>query len=187
MHDVASLTGQPRKLTVAGRDYLLHPLTIADFGELQAWVDAQFPDPFEVVQAAIAKGAFNYVQQQFLLEKALAASTQGKRLIGTPEADRLLLSMEGVKRILVISIRKGDPGFTEEAARDLYLHMGIADLAAMQQITTVAMVASDPKGGSGSEPTSGISTSRPTPDPASTGGSSSTTRPRSSSGRRKRS
>ena len=187
MRDIASLTGQAARITVAGRDYELYPLTLADFGELQTWVDQQFPDPFEVVNAAIEKGSYTMAQQQYLLDRAIVQATSGKRLIGTPEADRLLLTMEGMKRIIFASIRKGDPSFTEDDARELYLVMGIAHLAAVQQITTVSMVVGDPKSPSGSEPTNGASTSRATRSPASTGGSSSTTPRSTSSGRRKRS
>ena len=187
MDNLTDLTARPRPLTVRGRTYWIHPFTIDDFSQLQGWVDQQFPDPFEVVRAELDRRQYNVPQQQFLLERALERATRGRRLVGSPEADAVVNSLPGMQQVLCIAIRKGDPTFTETDAKELYLSLSLADLAAVYQATTLDMVISDPKGSSGTGPQNGNGTSHRTPAQASTGGGSSTTAPSSSSGRRKRS
>lgn len=145
MNDIATLTAQPQILRVDGKEYKVHPLTFADLGELQAWVDSQFPDPFEVVSKAMNSGKFNYAQQQFMMQQAMEKATRPRHLLGTMEADELLLSVEGTKKILVVSIRKGDPSFTEKDADELFEKLTQADIAKLESATNLDMVVQDPK------------------------------------------
>ena len=145
MNNLSVLTAQPQKFVVDGKEYWLHPFDFNDWGRLQSWVDEQFPDPFDVVNKAIAKNSYTVAQQQFMIRAAIDKATQNRRLIGTPEADELLMSIAGIKQILLISIQKGDPSFTMEDAEKLYLAMSRADLAKMQEATTMNMVITDPK------------------------------------------
>jgi hypothetical protein len=160
MSSAATLTAQPRPLTVNGQVYDLHPLTIDDIGKLQSWVDRQFPDPFEVVNAAIAKGNYTIPQQQYLLSQAIDRATRPAHPIGTAEADQLLQTLEGIKQLLILSIRKGRPEFTDAEAKELYMHLGLGDLQAVFTATGVATVMSDPKGESETSSANGSSTSR---------------------------
>lgn|SRR5574343_18998 len=145
MNDLASLTAQPMPLRVGGKEYKVYPLTFSDLGALQAWVDAQFPSPFELANKAIAAGNYNVEQQKFLLKSALELAAKSRRLIGTPEADELLMSSEGYKQVLVLAIRKGDPGFSDKDAEELFRQMNPMDLASMQAATSLDMVLTDPK------------------------------------------
>jgi hypothetical protein len=163
MSSVAALTAQPRPFTVNGQEYFFHPLTIADLGQLQTWIDRQFPDPFEVVTKAIARGNFTVPQQQYLLAQAVDRAVRPGRQIGTPEADQLLQSLEGVKQLLLLSIRKGRPDFTEEQARELYMHMSLGHLEALFSVTGVSAVMHDPKDGPKTSTGNGSSTSRRRP------------------------
>jgi hypothetical protein len=147
MDNLASLTAQPRIITIDGRDYAIHPLTLDDFGKLQGWIDRQFPDPLEVADAAIKKGLYNVTQQQHLMKLAMEQALKPKHLIGSdPEADRLLLSSEGVKQQLVLSISKGDPGFTEADADALFAKLSPFDLIRVFSATGADLVIDDPKG-----------------------------------------
>lgn len=145
MNDITTLTAQPQILKVDGKEYKVYPLTLADLGELQTWVDSQFPDPFEVASKAMKSGNFNVAQQQYLMNQAMEKATRPKRLLGTMEADELLLSAEGYKQVLIISIRKGDPSFTESDAEALFKNMTQADVARFEHVTNLDMVATDPK------------------------------------------
>jgi hypothetical protein len=145
MNDLTTLTARPRPMVVGGVTYMIHPLTLSDYGDLQAWVDRQYPDPLEIVSRAIEKGSYNITQQQFMIRTAIEQATRARNLIGTPEVDELLLSMEGYKAILVLSIKKGDPNFTEADAEKLFKSMTSADVAGMLAATTLDMVISDPK------------------------------------------
>lgn len=145
MDDLATLTMQPRTLTVNGRDYKIHPLDLGDFGKLQEWIDTQFPSPFIAVKEAFAMGGFTFAQQQFMLEKAIEKAARPRHLIGTPEADELLTSVEGYKQVLFLSIRKGDPSFSEADAEKLFADMTFVDIAQLGQASNLDMVATDPK------------------------------------------
>jgi hypothetical protein len=164
MNDVATLTAQPRALTVDGETYLVHPLTIEEFGQLQGWVDAQFPDPMELAQRAIEGGNYTVAQQQYLMKVAMEMAAKGKRLLGTPDADEKVYSIDGTKEILYFSIRKGRPEFTRADAAALYAKLRVADIERVYSHTNVDMVAADPKAGPGN------GTPTPSPEKASTGG-----------------
>lgn len=145
MNNIAILTAQPQILRVDGVEYKVHPLTFEDLGKLQVWIDSQFPNPLDVASQAIKSGNFNFAQQQFIIEKALHAATRPKNLIGSIEADELLMSVEGYKQVLLLSIRKGDPSFDDAAAKNLFSKMTQADIARLEAITNLDMVATDPK------------------------------------------
>lgn len=145
MNDLKTLTAQPSPMTVDGETYLTHPLTIEDWGALQAWLDRQHPNPLELVKETIAKGGFNRAQEQYLLEKALEKASKPRTQLGSPEADQLLMSVPGWTQVLYLSIKKGRPGFTEQDAALLAAKLSFVDVAQMARNTTLDMVASDPK------------------------------------------
>jgi hypothetical protein len=171
---LSNLHGEPWRLKVPslGREYLLHPLTIEDLSALEVWVNEQFPDPFAVVTAAIERGNYTMPQQQYLLKEAIQAATRPAHPLASPEAQQVLLSMAGIKRFFMLSIRKGDPTFSDEDAKELWLHIRDADLQAAFATTGLASVLADPKAGSGMSSENGTSTSRRTRGKASTGGTS---------------
>lgn len=179
MNDLKTLTAQPQPLTVDGETYMVHPFTVDDWGALQAWVDRQHPDPFDVVRDAINKGGFSQAIQKQMIKDALDKATGPKNLIGSVEADTLLMSMEGYTQVLFLSIRKGRPGFTEKDAGELAVKLTTTDMTKLGHLSTMDMLVSDPK----SEPlnvvppskTSGSAASRRRPKPQRpTGGNSST-------------
>lgn len=143
--DLGTMTAAARPLVVDGRTYMLHPLTLSDFGQLQVWVDSQFPDPIALVNEAIRAGEFNAVQQQFLYKTALEIAARGHRPIGTPEADAMIRSVHGTKRILLMSISKGDPAFSAADVEALYAKLTIGDLARVYSATEAERVLADPK------------------------------------------
>lgn len=154
MDDIATLTAQPKTIAVDGKDYAVHPLTLGDFGALQAWVDRQFPDPIQAARRAIGAGGLNMAQQQCFIKESLLLASRPRHLLGTPVADELIRSVEGMKYTLYLSIRKGDPSFTEEDAEALFAKMDFLDLAGFGQSSNLDMVVGDPKDGetSGSTP-----------------------------------
>jgi hypothetical protein len=159
-NDIAALTGQPRQITVAGTSYDVHPLDLDDVGKLQSWVDRQFPDALDVAGRAIDRGRlvvgddlverrepYSMAQQQYLLKVAMDSATQGRRLIGTPEADALVQSAAGIMEFLFLSIAKGRPGFTRAEASGLFRQLNVAQTAGVFDATGVSLVVSDPKAG----------------------------------------
>jgi len=216
MNDIASLTGQPTVLRLGDAEYSVYPLTVADFGKLQAWVDRQFPDPFDVIDRRISLGKlvvnadgaearvpYAMGEKQHLYKLANDQAVAGRRLIGTPEADELLRSVPGLVEQLYLSISKGDPSVTRETCQEIVDNITAVQARRVETATTADMVMSGeaPKGGPGT-PTGGTTPTPTTPgspttlssvsaglapSPRSTGGGSST-RPRTpTSGPRSRS
>jgi hypothetical protein len=140
---LAALTAQPKPLTIKGRTYNLYPFTLKDLGALEAWAQAQFPDPFVVAQRAMDN--FNVAQQKLLLATALELASKMKPKLGTPEVDGLIQSIDGIKHVLYLSISKGDPNFTTEDAEAIFDDLGVAEIAKVFAATDVAKVVGSPK------------------------------------------
>jgi hypothetical protein len=164
MNTLTDLAGQPRPLKVRVKDevreYQVYPLTVEELASLQGWVDAQFPDPFATVSEAIKKHDFPVSQQEYLLDRAVAASVLHRHPIGTPEADRMLFSFEGTLQLIWLAIRKGKPDLTDAEVKELRLWMSLADLIALKTHTGIGAILSDPKAPSESAAANGSSTSR---------------------------
>lgn len=152
--NLAALTAQPVPLTVRGRTYHVHPLTLNDLGQLQAWIDAQHPDPLAVAQANLSR--FNVAQQKHLLAIALELAAKPKPRLGTPEADAFLLSIDGIREVLFLTIAKGDPKFTRDEAAVLLQDITEQELQRALEASGAVGVVGDPKA------------STPTPDGAGT-------------------
>jgi hypothetical protein len=157
---------------VGGKEYRLYPFTLDDLGELQAWVNSVTPDPFALAQEQIASGRFTVEQGKYLLRVAMEMASKGAPKIGTDEADYLIQSTDGIKEVLYLTIRKGDPKFTREAADGLFRQVSQSDVASvfrasgLEEAGIVGAV-DDPKAGGSPTPTAGES--------PSTGGPSTTT------------
>jgi len=163
MNNLPDLSGKPRPLTVRvngeARVYDVHPLTVDDIASLQGWVDAQHPDPYAAASAAMAKFDFTVEQQKYILSTAMQAAVR-RNPIGTPEADRVLFSFEGSLQLMKLSIRKGNPGFTDEEAAEIRHWMTLADLQALEHYTGAEMLRHDEKKAPTASAASGSSTSR---------------------------
>jgi len=145
MNDLSTLTAQPRPMTVDGETYMVYPLDMDGWGAIQAWLDAQRPDPFDVVKKAIEKGGFTLQQQQYMISQALDKAMETKPLLGSVEADALLMSIPGYTQVLYQSIRKGRPDFTEADASELASKLTATDFANVNMSTNLDLMASDPK------------------------------------------
>jgi len=161
MNDLAFLNNKPTTLRVEVKDdhgeptgeileYKVHPLGYDDYGDLQAWINAQFPDPFDSARDAIQKAVkvgkpYNVEQEKFLLKNAAELALRPRHLVGTEEVDALMQSKEGQKIILLTAIRKGDPTFDEEKAERLCKHMTHFDVAKAWLATQYDLMRNDPK------------------------------------------
>jgi hypothetical protein len=147
---LASLTAQPKPLVVGDKTYQMHPLTIDDFGKLQAWCDSQYKDPMDVVATKLGTGQFTKRQEEYLMRVAVETARKPKPKLGEPEVDALLNSLEGFQQIAYLSIRKGLPDFTLADAKAMIDQMGNEKLSTMMLATNADMILSgedpdDPK------------------------------------------
>ncbi len=180
MNDLASLTNQTTTIRIAVTDddgnptgeileYKVHPLTYNDWGKIQAWVNDQFPNPFDTARDAITKAAkdgrpYNIEQEKFLLKNAAELALKPRNLIGTPETTSLLFTIEGSKHLLLNAIH--DPDFTPEKAERLLKYMTPMDIVKIELATQLNMVIDNPKAeplnGNSTKSTDGSSASRRT-------------------------
>jgi hypothetical protein len=137
---------------IDGRQYLLFPLTLGDFGQLQAWCDARQPSPYASVSRQLGNGLFNRAQEQELLKSAIKLDTAPKPQLGSAECDELVCSLQGMAKLIQISIAKGDPRFTEEEALEVLKRMNPADVLLMKSILDVDFIVGGEKKGEDTDP-----------------------------------
>ena len=126
MSGIATLTAQPKTLTVAGVERRFHPLTFADIGELQSWMDRRAADPLDAIRGRL-DGLPEAIQRD-LAREALRESCRPRPLFGTPEAGTLLGTVAGSVEVLHLMLRPGDPGSTREDAYAALKFLSDADL-----------------------------------------------------------
>jgi hypothetical protein len=116
-----TLTAAPLTIELGGRPLRIAPLTIADLGELQAWINAQLianaPDPIAIARR-LAEGFPPEVQSELLREAYRdardAREARPTAPIGTSEAFAVTGTAAGVKEILALALRKHQPDLTAE-------------------------------------------------------------------------
>ncbi|GAC1307089.1 MAG: hypothetical protein NVSMB14_12780 [Isosphaeraceae bacterium] len=146
MNDLASLNAKTFGTVEAnGRTYTVHPLTLADLGELQAGVDSQAPDPFDAVSEQLGTGRFTPAQERHLLDGAIKAATARKPRIGEEEADERLRTFEGLKQIVYLGIKRGDHSITLAEVSKIVEELDPAQLAKVLNATEADKAIGDPK------------------------------------------
>jgi hypothetical protein len=147
MHnDLATLTAAARPVPIGGKVYLVRPLTIDDYGALQAWLDAQWPDPFDVVNDQVSRREYSPAQQRHMLSAALELATRPRPKLGSDDAEPLVSSPAGVAQVLYLTIRRDDPTFTLAAATALLKLMTPADFARIFKVSEADRVLPQPQG-----------------------------------------
>jgi hypothetical protein len=116
------------------------PLTLADLGELQAWLDTQLPDPLAVVKRHIDSGGVPMEQAKFLYAEALKEASKTRIHLSSPDALVYLNGANGVIEMLYLSIRKGRPDWTRDQARKVFEALTPADIQRIQNITELDQV-----------------------------------------------
>jgi hypothetical protein len=161
MNDAATLSSQPVLIEVKERGendqltgevlkHWIHPLSFEDIGKLQEWLDRQFPDPIQQAQESIERAVergkpFTVAQEQFLYKSAQELAAKAKVKVGMLEATQLLLSAEGSIQIILLSIKKGDPNFTDDDAKKLFRSLDPATLIRVQRASQANLIVDDPK------------------------------------------
>lgn len=125
--DLLALSGAPRTIRAGSRTFDLHPLRLVEIGRLQAWLDDQAPDPRAVVRSSPALAALGRGARRFALRWADEHQARLRPLFGSPMADVLTFSVDGVTEILRLSVGRGRPPgrrFGIRAASRLYWSLG---------------------------------------------------------------
>lgn len=133
--DFARSTASPRTITLAGREYLVGKFSPRDIGDLQAWLKEQIPDPrrearefMEGLPDAVAIEVWKDAVERSKEWPPTIQSTIGFGLLTT--------SHEGNARMIWVTLRRHNPGFTLDRARE------IADLVGLDDINRLVSYAS---------------------------------------------
>jgi hypothetical protein len=170
VNDAATVMNSPKTIRVGNREYRLHPLDFDDHGEIQRFLNEQVRNPLEIVRKEIERGGFPLEIQKYMVKAAIEVAARTRILIGTPEADEIMDSIEGRAKLLQLSIRKGDPSFTYDKAMALIREMNNEARAQAVAAADMLRADEDPKSSAGAG-----STSRDTGTPSpSTGGAGNT-------------
>jgi hypothetical protein len=121
---VDQLTAQPRTIELGGRTLKISPLTIDDFGALQAWIYSQLPDPITSARR-MAEGLPPTALGELFREAAREerASRLAHR-IGTAGAGEMLQGLLGVVELLYLTARRHHPDLTRDELPALILSAG---------------------------------------------------------------
>lgn len=122
----------PRTLTLAGQDYTVSGLTQAEWGPVQAWIEANVTSPAKALDAFNLDALSPYAARMFA-DVALKAQQAWPPRVGSPA---WYDAMSGVGKngqngnavFLLAVIGKHRPGFTYAEAEALYEALGPVDV-----------------------------------------------------------
>jgi len=116
MGKLADAAKSPLTVRIDGRDYILSPLELADFGELERWLETL---PYERARRKIT--ALGEVMTPELRDAILKEADDASKRSGFGHSDntKFLSTIEGMGFLLWLSLRKRQPEITREDALHL--------------------------------------------------------------------
>lgn len=171
-NDLPTMNSQPKLVSCNGKTYKVYPLTFEDMGNVQLWIDEQQEKrTMGAMERAIARGTLPVEIQKFMARSSMDLLARNRILLGTPEAETFMQSLEGMVYLTWYSIQKGDKAFTiEEAEQIVKSEMG----ALFQEQVKVAADIVGPDDPKSTAPGNGSQTPGAEPKLDTTGGASTT-------------
>jgi hypothetical protein len=124
--DLATLTAQDyAEVEIAGLPYRVGPLTLEDFGAVQAWIKAHVPNPVtaalqQLAEAEAAGVDISPENRRYLLDAARAEARSWPPAVLSPEWIAALDDAEGGEAVWLWTVlRKHQPSLTAEQAAAL--------------------------------------------------------------------
>jgi hypothetical protein len=106
------MTAAPGQFRIGDATYRIAPLSFAALGELELWVNKQFPDPKQVAKEMIEAGLPESIAEKVAME-AFRVARQGGVRVNSPEAAQVLASPAGAVQVLWLALRKHHPDLKE--------------------------------------------------------------------------
>ena len=134
--DRATLTAAPVTLTLNGVEYRMSPLTDADMGELERWIQRQvlevareslppLPDPGDSHAYLVCKN-----EREMIIRMAIEESCRAS--LDSAMGMNLLSSLQGLARIYWMQLRKHHPQITVSEVYGLLADKGIREKLDME-------------------------------------------------------
>ena len=120
MGTLATATKASLTVEVEGKKYVLSPLELGDFGDVEHWLEML---PYEKARRKIA--ALGDIATPEMQERIIAKADEESNAvtIGDAKSSEILATVEGTGYLLWLSLRKCQPEITREAA----LHLNSLD------------------------------------------------------------
>jgi hypothetical protein len=153
MPSLADVLGAVETLPFGAMTVPIKPLSLRDFGDLEAWINTtQLPDPLAVVRRHIDAGGVPAEQCKYLYAEALKTASQRRIRLGTPEAQEYLYAFPAMAWMLRRAAARVNPLFTDEDAWTAVNQAASGELARLLEVVQLPMMlmldtASDPKDG----------------------------------------
>jgi hypothetical protein len=153
--DFGRATAAPGSLRINGREYLVSRFTPRDIGDLQQFMKEILPDPRSRVRELIRDLPESVALQVW--KDMNAEARDWPPSFGSEQSTSILTTtFEGNARLLWVTLRKHNPGFDLNAAREL---AGVVEFEDINRIIALASPesAGDPKAGK-TDPTTATAT-----------------------------
>lgn len=139
MPKVSTMTASPVELKLGGDTYKLSPLTHSDLGEFERWCQDRL---IEVAKRA-GEGMAAADRQALLADAVSRASAIS---LTSPEASRLMSSMDGIVRLMHLSLRHHHPDIELEQVHEM-----LSDPRALDEAMASFDAINDLAGGKGED------------------------------------
>lgn len=130
--DYARSTGQPRTVTLDGRQYPVGKLRPADLGRIQAWFKEVVPNP--LAEAKRFGEGLNDEVAKHLFTLAWEDAKNWPPQFGSDQATNLLCGPDGQAFFLHLVIGRHLPSFTLEDAQALTQRIDLDEFLAVQRL-----------------------------------------------------
>jgi hypothetical protein len=124
---LASVVDAARAWTVDGVDYRVSKFRLRDWGELEAWLADQLPDPWTVARKHM-EGLPPEVQKHIWDRACAEGEAHWPPSFADPRARRVILGPEGQAFYVYLALRRTTGGMDLARARDVADRMGAGDL-----------------------------------------------------------
>lgn len=131
MDAITSLVPRARRVTLGGEEYRIGEARLSDLADLQAWLDARWPDPLaNLRRRPEGMGLEDYEEA---LKDAFDAAEAGPPCWGSPRGMAEFAGAEGMIHFAKVALRQHHPELDGEDVVRIVLGMEGADFGALQR------------------------------------------------------
>lgn len=106
---ITKLIPRARPVTLAGNTYPIWEFQIRDLATLQGWLDDEWTDPLDAIEAKLLEDGLTAEQKDDILFDAHAIAEEGPPLDGSPEGDKQLATMAGLCAFILTALSRNRP------------------------------------------------------------------------------
>lgn len=129
MGPITSIIPVPRRCPVGGEDVYISELRLRDVAELQAVLDADWPDPLDAAAESLARAGDDPKERFISLVPLHEAAETGPPAYGTAAGNAYFMTPEGGACLLWVAGRRHTPGLDPATAARLYMRATVDEIA----------------------------------------------------------